>query len=109
MASQVDAKRQTEEKTGVSNVTYDLLTVLQNKLTGVAAIEEYKIDAKDHGDNEAMQLFEEPPAARGRGRPQAEGLHHDEARPGVTRGADWTSEPTAETPRRRGSSDGCRP
>lgn len=51
------AKRQAESATGVKNTTYDLMTVLTNKLQSVAAIEEYKKDAQ--GDQEAMQCFEQ--------------------------------------------------
>lgn len=51
------AKKHAESETGVKNVTYDLMSVLTNKLQGIAAIEEYKKDAQ--GDQEAMQCFED--------------------------------------------------
>ena len=50
-------KQHTQQATGVENVTYDLMTVLTNKLQGIAAIEQYKQDA--HGDQEAMQCFQQ--------------------------------------------------
>jgi hypothetical protein len=52
----VTAKQRTHQATGVENVTYDLMTVLTNKLQGIAAIEQYKRDAQD--DREAMQCFQ---------------------------------------------------
>ncbi len=54
-----NAKRQTDEITGVSNLTYDLMMVLTNKLQGIAAIEAYKLDAEQEGDQEAQALLEE--------------------------------------------------
>lgn len=53
----VKTKQHADSATGVGNVTYDVMTVLTNKLQGVAAIEEYKQDAK--GDQEVMQCFEQ--------------------------------------------------
>ena len=53
-----EAKRRSERVTGVSNVAYDLLVVLTNKLEGVAAIEEYKLDAEAAGDARVRALFE---------------------------------------------------
>lgn len=50
-------KRQAESQTGVENVTYDLMTVLTNKLQGIATIEQYKQDAQ--GDQDALQCFEQ--------------------------------------------------
>ena len=52
------AKRRSERVTGVSNVAYDLMTVLSNKLEGVAAIEEYKLDADAANDAEVRAAFE---------------------------------------------------
>lgn len=52
----VTAKRKAENVSGVSNVAYDLMSVLTNKLQGIAAMEEYKQDAQ--GDQEALQCFE---------------------------------------------------
>ena len=54
------AKREVAPQiSGVTNVTYDLISLLHNKLEGVAAFEEYKLDAQDEGDQEVMRLFEE--------------------------------------------------
>jgi hypothetical protein len=54
-----NAKRQADEVTGVSNLTYDVMTVLTNKLQGIAAIEVYKLDAQQEGDREVQALLEE--------------------------------------------------
>lgn len=53
----VQAKRQADSTTGIENTTYDVMTVLTNKLQGVAALQEYKKDAQ--GDQEVLQCFEE--------------------------------------------------
>lgn len=50
-------KQQSGGATGVKNVTYDVMTVLTNKLQGIAAIEQYKQDAQ--GDQEVLQCFEQ--------------------------------------------------
>jgi len=55
---QVAAKHDAASVTGVSNVAYDLMVVLTNKLEAIAAIEEYKIDAAEAGDTEASALFD---------------------------------------------------
>lgn len=52
------AKRRSERVTGVSNVAYDLMVVLTNTLEGVAAIEEYKLDADAAGDPDVRSAFE---------------------------------------------------
>jgi LmbE family N-acetylglucosaminyl deacetylase len=52
------AKRRSERVTGVSNVAYDLMVVLTNKLEGVAAMEEYKLDADAATDPEVRAAFE---------------------------------------------------
>jgi hypothetical protein len=52
------AKRQTERITGVSNVAYDLTVVLTNKLQGIAALEEYKLDADAADDHEVRAFFD---------------------------------------------------
>jgi hypothetical protein len=52
------AKRHSERVTGVSNVAYDLMTVLTNKLEGVAAMEEYKLDADASSDADVRAAFE---------------------------------------------------
>ena len=53
----VTQKRNAENVSGISNVTYDLLALLTNKLEGIAAIEQYKQDAQ--GDQEVLQCFEQ--------------------------------------------------
>ncbi|HEU0116132.1 MAG TPA: hypothetical protein VFQ80_15705 [Thermomicrobiales bacterium] len=55
---QDEAKRRSERVTGVSNVAYDLMVVLTNKLEGVAAIEEYKLDAEAAGAPDVRAAFE---------------------------------------------------
>ena len=52
------AKRETEHITGVSNVAYDLMVVLTNKLQGIAALEEYKMDADAAGDQEVRGFLD---------------------------------------------------
>ncbi|HKG25341.1 MAG TPA: hypothetical protein VKB09_06810 [Thermomicrobiales bacterium] len=52
------AKRQTERVTGVSNVAYDLMVVLTNKLQGIAALEEYKLDADAAGDHDVRTVLD---------------------------------------------------
>lgn len=44
------AKKQSEQVSGVSNLGFDLLTLLHNKLEGIAALEAYKADAQGHQD-----------------------------------------------------------
>jgi hypothetical protein len=51
------AKRRAERVTGISNVGYDLMVVLTNKPQGIAAIEEYKLDAEATGDREVSACF----------------------------------------------------
>lgn len=51
------AKKQSSSATGVSNATYNAMTVLTNKLQSIASIEQYKQDVKN--DQELMQCFEE--------------------------------------------------
>ena len=55
---QEEAKRHSERVTGVSNVAYDLMVVLTNKLEGVAAMEEYKLDADAANDAAVRTAFE---------------------------------------------------
>ena len=59
MTNQLEAKRESESITGVTNVAYNLMTTLSNKLEGIAAMEEYKIDCEDAGDNEKKAVFDE--------------------------------------------------
>ncbi len=53
------AKQRTEQVSGVSNVAYDLVTILENKLKGIAAFEEYQVDAQQAGDREVQELLDE--------------------------------------------------
>ena len=50
-------KRQAERVTGISNIAYDLMVVLTNKLQGVAAIEGYKQDANVASDQQAADFL----------------------------------------------------
>ena len=50
-------KRQAEQVTGISNVAYDLMVVLTNKLQGIAAIEGYKQDANAAADRQAADFL----------------------------------------------------
>ena len=52
------AKRSSEQVTGVSNVAYDLISVVHNKLQAIAAMEGYKRDAESSGDGEVVQCFD---------------------------------------------------
>ena len=52
------AKRTSDEVTGVSNVTYDLISTVHNKLQAVAAMEGYKRDAESAGDREVVECFD---------------------------------------------------
>ncbi len=51
-------KRQSEQLTGVSNIAYDLMIVLSNKLEGIATMEDYRRDAQEAGDSDCSSLFE---------------------------------------------------
>ena len=55
---QEQAKRGAERVTGISNVAYDLMAVLTNKLEGVAAMEEYKLDADAAHEPAVRAAFE---------------------------------------------------
>lgn len=57
--AQEQVKRQTEQISGVSNVAYDLLATLYNKLEGIAALEEYKMDAQGSGDQDVVKFFDQ--------------------------------------------------
>lgn len=52
------AKRRAERVSGVSNVAYDLMVIMTNKLEGIAALEEYKLDADEAGDQDVRVLFD---------------------------------------------------
>ncbi len=54
-----DIQRQAERATGVSNVAYNLMSVLQNTLEAISALEMYRQDAEEAGDQEVLQLFDE--------------------------------------------------
>ncbi len=54
-----DLKQDAERVSGVSNIAYDLMSVLQNTLEGISAIEVYRQDALEVGDDEAGQLLSE--------------------------------------------------
>jgi hypothetical protein len=58
VATMEQAKRRSEQVTGISNVAYDLMTVLTNKLQGMAAIEEYRLDAEAAGAREVSACFQ---------------------------------------------------
>jgi hypothetical protein len=55
----VEIKQRAEQVSGISNVAYDLMTVLANKLEGIAAMEEYKVDAQNARDQEVQDCFEQ--------------------------------------------------
>ncbi len=52
------SNKPTAQVTGVSDVAYDLMIVLTNKLEGVAAMQEYMQDAEEAGDADARACFE---------------------------------------------------
>ena len=54
-----EAKQHSNQIGGISNVAYDLMVVMTNKLEGIAAMEEYKLDAEDAGDTEVQQLLDQ--------------------------------------------------
>ncbi len=58
MTTLEEAKRHADVASGVSNVAYDLMVILTNKLEGIAAIEEYKLDAEEANDREVLALLE---------------------------------------------------
>lgn len=51
------ANKQAGQVSGVSNVAFDMLSLLHNKLESIAALETYKNDAK--GNGEASSLIDE--------------------------------------------------
>jgi hypothetical protein len=53
-----DAKVTADNVTGVSNVAYDLMVVLSNHLEGIAALQEYKLDADEAKDSEVSKSFD---------------------------------------------------
>ena len=52
-----DIKQQSAGLTGISDIAYDLMIVMANKLEGIAAMEEYKQDADEAGDADCSALF----------------------------------------------------
>jgi hypothetical protein len=50
------AKRSADQATGISNVTYDLISIVHNKLQAIAAIEGYRRDAES--DSDVMACFD---------------------------------------------------
>lgn len=56
-ATAEQTKQRSEETTGVSNVAYDLMVVLTNKLQGIAALESYKNDAVRGNDPKVSEIF----------------------------------------------------
>ncbi|WP_148211866.1 hypothetical protein [Thermobaculum terrenum] len=55
--SMEDVNQNAQQITGVSNVAYDLMSVLQNFLEAMSAIEVYKEDAEEANDQELLELF----------------------------------------------------
>lgn len=53
-----EAKVDSDRVTGVSNVAYDVMVVLSNHLEGIAALQEYKLDAEEAGDSEVAAAFD---------------------------------------------------
>lgn len=46
-----------QQKYGVSNVEYDIITTLSNLLEGMEALEKYAGDAEQAGDRECATIF----------------------------------------------------
>ncbi len=46
-----------QEKYGISNMEYNLVTTMGNLLTGVEVLEKYAADAEQAGDSECATLF----------------------------------------------------
>ncbi len=59
MATTGEKVARTAEHVPLSNLNYDLLTVLQNKLEAVAAYEVYLKDCEKSGNKECQQLVAE--------------------------------------------------
>lgn len=59
MATTGEKMARTAEHVPLSNLNYDLLTVLQNKLEAVAAYEVYLKDCQKSGNTECQQLVSE--------------------------------------------------
>jgi hypothetical protein len=59
MGAMEQTKRQAHQVSGISNIAYDLITILENKLQGVGALQQYKQDAQEQGDQPVLQLLNE--------------------------------------------------
>lgn len=46
-----------QDRYGISNIEYDLITTLSNLLEGVEALEKYAQDAEQAGDSECATIF----------------------------------------------------
>lgn len=53
-----EVKIESDVITGVSNVAYDLMVVLSNHLEGIAALQEYKLDAEEAEDTDVKAAFD---------------------------------------------------
>lgn len=51
-------RRRAERVTGVSNLTYDLVAMLHEKLEAITIYEIYKQDAREAGNGRALSLFD---------------------------------------------------
>jgi hypothetical protein len=51
-----EAKVMSGRVTGISNVAYDVMVMLSNHLEGIAALQEYKLDAE--GDADVLAAFD---------------------------------------------------
>ena len=56
--SEPQSRRRSDRISGVSNVSFDLIALLHNKLEGLAALQTYQHDADEAGDTEARATFE---------------------------------------------------
>lgn len=55
--SMEQSKKQSAKVSGVSNLAFDLLTLLHNKLEGISSLEAYKADCQ--GNQEVLSLMDE--------------------------------------------------
>ncbi len=53
-----EAKVDSDRVTGISNVAYDLMVLLSNHLEGIAALQEYKLDAEEADDADVSAAFD---------------------------------------------------
>lgn len=54
-----EAKVESARVSGISNVAYDVLVVLPNHLDRIAALQEYKINARDASNTEVSTAFDQ--------------------------------------------------